>query len=100
MKNFLIFYTKFLAVFWCFTFFLVYFLGGMITYFIMFFLSLPTSLLSDTLIDYLSGLFKIDRNKYFANLQFQHWIDICLISVHIFFICLIIYYVRNNWDKR
>lgn len=100
MKSFLIFYTKFLAVFWCLIFFLVYFLGEMITYFIMFFLSLPTSMLSDMLIDYLSELFKIERNKYFANLQFQYWIDICLISVHIFFICLIIYYVRNNWDKR
>lgn len=100
MKKFLCFYIKTLIVAWLFILLLAYYLGWMLTAFILFFLLFPMSIFSSKIIKFLAVLFKIDKNEYFLNMQFQHWIDIFLISLHIFFICLIIYYVRKNWDKR
>lgn len=99
MKKFFIFYIKCLCIVYLFIALLFQVLGGLLTAFISLYVFAPTSFAADAITNHLSVLFNIDRNAYLANIQFKHWIDIFLISVHIFLICLIIYYIRNNWDK-
>ncbi len=100
MRAFLVFYIKFLVIYWFFYIFLFYTLGWFLTLFIMFLLLMPSSLFMGKIVESVSIVMGVSKNEIFMGLAFQHWLYILLTSLHILFVALLIFFIKNNWNKK